>query len=271
MRYSYEYITESRFQPAVEWHFLKLRACPCSNEFQQLVSSRLEVTASLGTPAGATWSCHMSCNQDGQGNDVQWGSICHEHDLLRVMSAGQVWQTQPYLLHQAPAPYYVLPTRLTSCTAPMLRLRMQGPAFAVALSVMHWVNEYITYTPFATTVSTTAADVWAHPQGVCQDYAHLMIALCRAAGLHARYVCGFIEGEGQTHAWVEVSDGHVWRAFDPTHNRAIDYGYIKVAHGRDANDCPMNRGRIYGHTFETMNVNCRLLSAARTNFLKSLV
>ncbi|MDO4497959.1 MAG: transglutaminase family protein, partial [Bacteroidales bacterium] len=88
--------------------------------------------------------------------------------------------------------------------------------------------------------------------------AHLMIALCRAKGWYARYVNGFILGEGQTHAWVEVSDGNVWVPYDPTLDVIPDWGYVKIAHGRDANDCPTNRGRFLGFTTETMSVSVSL-------------
>lgn len=251
MRYRYQYTTASTFVPQIEWHFFKLRAVPCDNEFQHVTESRLEITP----------PCEICHSTDGQGNALQWGSIGYGHTAFDVTSAGVVEQTRPYLLHGEPAAYYLTPTRLTTCTPAMQRRCMEGggPAFAVALALMHFVHDYICYTPCHTTVSTTAAEVWSDPQGVCQDYAHLMIALCRASGIHARYVCGLIEGEGQTHAWIEVSDGKVWRGFDPTHDCAIDWGYVKIAHGRDADDCTVNRGRFYGWTSETMRVTATLV------------
>lgn len=102
---------------------------------------------------------------------------------------------------------------------------------------------------------TTAADAFASRMGVCQDYAHLMVALCRAAGFHARYVCGLMMGEGQTHAWVEVYDGLCWYAFDPTNDTAVATGFIKIAHGRDALDCSVSRGVYTGISNQTTNVS----------------
>lgn len=76
--------------------------------------------------------------------------------------------------------------------------------------------------------------------GVCQDFAHVMLAACRAEGFLARYVSGMVPGEGETHAWVEVyEDGH-WHACDPTFNKPADEGYIKLAHGHDTNDSAVN-------------------------------
>lgn len=255
MTYQYQYITDSAFSPAVEWHFFKLRCVPCSNEFQQVVESRLQVT-----PA-----CQVEHSVDGQGNAVQWGAIGYQHDGFRVASEGRVEQHLPYALHEVPASYYLTATRLTECHEKALRnirgvtSREQQP-FALAQAIMRWVHYYIAYTPGHTTTTTAAMDVFADPRGVCQDYAHLMIALCRAVGLHARYVNGFIAGEGQTHAWVEVSDGKVWLPFDPTHNTQPEWGYVKIAHGRDADDCPTNRGRIYGWTSEQQSVTVTMIS-----------
>ena len=53
-------------------------------------------------------------------------------------------------------------------------------------------------------------------------------------------------GEGATHAWVEVYDGEAWCGLDPTNRQIIEYGYLKIAHGRDAADCPVNRGVFRG-------------------------
>lgn len=199
--------------------------------------------------------CSVWQSVDGQGNEVQWGSFDTFHGSFRVASEGTVEQSQPYLLHEVPAPYYLTPTRLTTCTPAM---QLWARQWHDATEVMHAVNQLVDYLPCHTTTTTTAAQVWADPRGVCQDYAHLMVAICRAIGLPARYVNGLIVGEGQTHAWVEVSDGTCWRPYDPTHDLQPEWGYIKIAHGRDADDCPTNRGRFYSWTSETMTVSASL-------------
>lgn len=242
MLYSYRYITESTFTTEVEWHFFKLRALPCDNEFQHVIDSHLSVTP----------PCQLHRSVDGQGNALQWGSYCVPHTLFRFVSEGQVEQTKPYCLHEAPAPYYATPTHLTSCSEAMMRVAKQCESVS---DIMQFVHRHIAYSPCSTSVSTTAVEVFENPLGVCQDYAHLMLALCRAKGWCARYVNGFIGGEGETHAWVEVSDGEVWHPFDPTHNVCPQWGYVKIAHGRDADDCPTNRGRFYGWTSETMSIS----------------
>ncbi len=114
--------------------------------------------------------------------------------------------------------------------------------FQLACAIAHAVHERIRYVPQSTHVETAAGEAFALNSGVCQDFAHITIALCRMAGIPARYACGFITGEGESHAWVEVFIHGVWYGIDPTQNRLIHLGYIKVAHGRDSADCPMNRG-----------------------------
>ena len=70
------------------------------------------------------------------------------------------------------------------------------------------VFEHFDYRHGVTAVTTTAAEAWAAGIGVCQDYAHCMLALCRLCGLPARYVSGHVLGDGGTHAWVEVLVQH---------------------------------------------------------------
>ena len=90
-------------------------------------------------------------------------------------------------------------------------------------------------------------------QGVCQDYAHIMLALLRTLGIPSRYVSGHLIGEGAPHAWVEVllSDSNSNQppcplAFDPTHHRRVDHKYITVAVGRDFADVTSTSGVFSG-------------------------
>jgi transglutaminase-like putative cysteine protease len=112
-----------------------------------------------------------------------------------------------------------------------------------------WVQANLSYRFDATDVRTTAAQALALGAGVCQDYAHVMLALCRAGGLPARYVSGHLVGEGGTHAWVEVlvedpleSRRALAVAFDPTHGRRADDGYVSIAVGRDYADVAPTSG-----------------------------
>lgn len=117
---------------------------------------------------------------------------------------------------------------------------------AAAERVCEAVPQLVDYVPGATTVRTTASEALAGGQGVCQDQAHVMIAVLRAAGIPCRYVSGHLVGQGGTHAWVEVvvPAGRHARAvaYDPCHARPAGDGYVTVAVGRDYVDVPPTSG-----------------------------
>ena len=116
------------------------------------------------------------------------------------------------------------------------------------------VHEAMAYKKGRTSVSTTAAEAFALGCGVCQDHAHVMLAMCRSSGLAARYVSGHLVGDGATHAWVEVilpdaiATGRALAvAFDPCHGRRTDAHYVTVAVGRDYADVAPTSGTYLGH------------------------
>jgi len=155
------------------------------------------------------------------------------------------WQADSYLLE---------PTGLTAPDDEILRaadgLANAGPGgIALADRVNDWVYQSLTYRHGVTGVRTTAAEALAIGAGVCQDYSHVMLAVCRACGLPARYVSGHLLGQGGTHAWVEVvvpaEDGTgdaVAHAFDPTHASRGGLGYVTVAVGADYSDVAPTSG-----------------------------
>jgi transglutaminase-like putative cysteine protease len=120
----------------------------------------------------------------------------------------------------------------------------------LATSINAFVAQHMRYVPDVTTVETTAAEAFAQGTGVCQDYAHIMIALCRLVGVPARYVSGHLLGEGGTHAWLEVIEpapgtGTARVAgFDPTHDRRTTLNYVFVAAGRDYADVAPTSGQF---------------------------
>jgi transglutaminase-like putative cysteine protease len=129
-----------------------------------------------------------------------------------------------------------------------------------------WAHEALTYEWGVTGVHTSAAEALDAGRGVCQDYAHVMLAVCRASGLPARYVSGHLVGEGGSHAWVEVivtgsasqPDGAVAVAFDPTHNRRAERGYVTVAVGRDYADVAPTSGTFEGRCPGVLSARKRL-------------
>ena len=112
--------------------------------------------------------------------------------------------------------------------------------------LMHRLYRDFSYEKNVTDTGTTAEAAFCLGRGVCQDYAHVMIALCRMADIPARYVTGMLVGEGASHAWVEIlSDGR-WYGLDPTNDLPACDRHIKIGTGRDAFDCPINRGLLQG-------------------------
>ena len=157
------------------------------------------------------------------------------------------------------------PTRLTAAdpTIRELAATMAGPdPLASAERFCSYVHEAISYAYGVTSIATTAAEALASGRGVCQDTAHIMIALCRATGLPARYVSGHLLGEGGTHAWVEViiADSAHARAvaFDPCHGRRAGKDYLTVATGRDYSDVAPTSGTYVGAASGTLTANKRV-------------
>jgi transglutaminase-like putative cysteine protease len=131
-----------------------------------------------------------------------------------------------------------------------LRSRYPNP-HELAHAIVRYVNGRMAYTKGATDVFTTAAVAFAQGRGVCQDFAHIAIALARSAGLPARYVSGHLIGEGATHAWVEFLASERGRppvalSLDPTYRSATDLRYVVVAVGRDYDDVPTTSGVFSG-------------------------
>jgi transglutaminase-like putative cysteine protease len=120
-----------------------------------------------------------------------------------------------------------------------------------------WAFHNIEYSHDATDEKTSASQSLQYGKGVCQDYAHLMIALCRAGGLPARYISGYSAGEGQMHAWVEVLCEDAWVAFDPTHNRKTKPECVAVATGRDYRDVSPHRGKFEGQARAQLFSGCK--------------
>ena len=125
------------------------------------------------------------------------------------------------------------------------------PPAAAVETTAGFVSSHLSYTPGVTEVSTSAVEAYEAGHGVCQDYAHLTLALLRILGIPARYVSGYIhprddaaKGEvvsGESHAWVEAWVGDWW-GFDPTNGVAAGERHVIVGRGRDYADVPPLRG-----------------------------
>jgi transglutaminase-like putative cysteine protease len=158
------------------------------------------------------------------------------------------------------SPRMLRPTALTAAderlramaadTLPETARNAGGDPEETAERICAAVFDAITYRHGITSVTTTAAEALAAGRGVCQDFAHVMLALCHLVQLPARYVSGHLLGQGGTHAWVEVivpRAGHAEAlGFDPCNGRRTDSGYLTIATGRDYSDVAPTSGSYLG-------------------------
>lgn len=211
--------------------------------------------------------CLLNESRDAQGNLLQYGSYQSIHDHFRTESEGVV-RCRPYgVAEDSPSDVYFFPSPLAHFNSTMkdwaIGNTLKGADEARnAEEIMHAVHAYLAYQKGVTNNKTCAQEVFEKRRGVCQDFSHLMIALCRSIGIRTRYVNGLVLGEGETHAWVEVYDKERWIGYDPTYDRVIDWGYIKIAHGRDIYDCPSNRGQFFSRTNieEQLTIKCEMIA-----------
>jgi len=121
--------------------------------------------------------------------------------------------------------------------------------YSRVIAIRDWVRAHVVFRSNTSNSSTTACDTLASGAGVCRDFAHLMIALCRAVNIPARFATGFdfgadpILGPPDFHAYVEAYIGNRWYLFDPS-GTAIPMGFVRLATGRDAVDAAF--ATIYG-------------------------
>ncbi len=131
----------------------------------------------------------------------------------------------------------------------------QTDAWQAAQAIMRHIHREFRYQPAVTHAHTHMREVLAARAGVCQDFAHVMIGLCRALKIPARYVSGYLyngpddqlKGAQASHAWVEVYVlGHGWCGLDPTNNLLVQGHHVKVATGRDYADVSPLKGTYRG-------------------------
>ncbi|HMK97866.1 MAG TPA: transglutaminase family protein [Acidimicrobiales bacterium] len=168
------------------------------------------------------------------------------------------------------APSRLVSTNEFSVLAADLRQGCVSPAHA-ARRVKAWAHRELQYGAGTTHVGTSALEAWQAGRGVCQDFAHLTLAVLRAMGVPARYVSGYFypkssgalgtEVLGESHAWVEAWTGS-WVAHDPTNDVPVRERHVVVARGRDYSDVPPLRGIYSGPPGSTTGVTVRIVRRA---------
>jgi len=223
------HVTEYRY-PEPAWDsFNEVRLSPTDDHAQSLLSFELELSPE------ATVRSHL----DYYGNRAHQFHIAEAHRRLAIEARSSV------VTYPRPAPVEVAADSLAELK----------PRFFEFLAP----TRRVPLEPMAEFVRARA--------GVCQDYTHVMLALCRRIGIPARYVSGYLEtgagltlGSDASHAWIEAYlPGSGWVGFDPTNGTLVEQTYVKVGHGRDYDDVPPVKGLRRGGGTESLRVAVRVM------------
>ncbi|MBD0832869.1 transglutaminase family protein [Aestuariibaculum sediminum] len=145
----------------------------------------------------------------------------------------------------------------------------QKSVFQALLELCDYVFNVIKYTKGVTNVNSSIDEVWSLKAGVCQDFTNIMLQMVRMCGIPARYVSGYIcpndditRGEGATHAWIEAYiPFYGWLGFDPTNNIIGNENHVRLAVGRDYNDCAPVKGVFKGNATADLFVKVHVSKA----------
>lgn len=239
-KYQYTYQTSINFDNKVSDHHFKLRCLPYRCGFQTIEEEDFSVSPCK----------NLMRSRDGFGNELIYGSTCEPHKSFTFASRGIVLLSQ-HLAIEEPNDIFRLPTLLTEANDEMVRFSSEIASFKNnivkdTLALVEALHERMKYESCSTTIKTSAIEAFRQGKGVCQDFSNVVLAILRSRNIPCRYISGFIPGEGETHAWIEVNDNGIWYAIDPTRKHLIESDYLKIAQGRDFNDCTIERGVFVG-------------------------
>jgi transglutaminase-like putative cysteine protease len=160
-----------------------------------------------------------------------------------------------------PSTYVALEPASGDLTRALLADAPESSAFAFLQRAVLYIREHFTYRLGTTNVHSTVTDVIEGGSGVCQDYAHLLLSLCRHAGLPARYVSGYlgdVARSSASHAWAEAYvPPYGWVGVDATLGTPCTGRHVKIAVGRDYADVSVVRGTYRGGAEATLTVEVR--------------
>jgi transglutaminase-like putative cysteine protease len=268
--YSIRHLTRFRYKHPVSESIMETRMHPRSDHNQHCLSFSLSVSP----------RCRVFSYRDQYGNNVQHFDIPGDHDQLVIVAeslvehqiqmdvpaflAPEAWGALDAIVAEGDFSEMLLPSTFAQPTPALLELartlnvvRRDDP-----LMVVHELNkriyEYFEYVPRSTRVDSPIDEAIASHQGVCQDFAHTMIALLRHIGIPARYVSGYLYRGREdhdrsmpdaSHAWVEVLLPYLnWVGLDPTNDLIAYNRHIRTAVGRDYADVPPTHGVFRGKT-----------------------
>lgn len=276
MRWDIQHTTRYEYAAPVRDSFNECHLQPVSDAHQHVESFSLNIS-----PAAKVRSYH-----DFYSNVIHHFDIADPHSVLEVNSRlivetrSGAWLS----MNDRPAPLarlnealrgeraydFILASRYVDLSPETWRLAVdatQGEEdiWQCALKLMRFVHQHLAYESCSTSVNTHMREVLAARRGVCQDFAHVMLGLCRTLKIPALYVSGYLATEkaSATHAWTEVMiPGAGWQALDPTHNCQPGETYVKIGVGRDYADVPPVSGTYKGTTEHRMTVDVKISRAA---------
>ncbi|WP_322007812.1 transglutaminase family protein [Paraburkholderia tropica] len=259
MQLAIRHDTVYRYDALVHYSIQQLRLAPLTTSSQIVTQWHVDAPGKL------------DASRDAYGNTLMTLVLSKPHNEIRLRVRGEV-ETVPLADGRLPegegpipAEHFTSPTRLTEADdalAAFAHSLEPLDSAAALLEAAARVTERVRYEAGVTDVTHTAADALAIGRGVCQDHAHVMLALCRARGVPARYVSGYVDPgdvpEMASHAWVDVWLDGGWVTVDVTHACFASEKYCRIAVGRDYEAAAPVRGRRIGGLNETMDVNVRV-------------
>jgi transglutaminase-like putative cysteine protease len=275
MKFRVLHSTRYQYQLPVADSFNEVRLQPANTDHQKCESFLLKVLPST----------RLSHFTDFYSNYTHFFEIPEPHNELLIESTSTI-STSP---KAPPAPDaqvapldqlgqcasmdlcydFLQPSHYIELSPDIWRLALDAAAshsdaWGAAQAIMRYVHANFSYVPNVTNVHTRVGEVLHERCGVCQDFAHLMLALCRSIKIPARYVSGYLyngpreqlKGAQASHAWCEVYlPGHGWQGLDPTNNQPVNESYVRIGAGRDYHDVPPVRGHYKGTQARTLTVN----------------
>jgi len=255
----FEYRMELTYSaPVTECHYT-LKCLPKNTDMQQISELTIELTP------------HSDYQRDFDsfGNLTIYDNLYRPHNRFAVAVKGvaETWLSVSQQdmgnsqIYRYPHGLNRAGSGIRAYHAALMLAPEQSP-YETAMYLMRCLYRDFRYEQGVTNMETSAESAWNLGKGVCQDYAHILIALCHLSHIPARYATGMMVGEGHSHAWVEILDNGYWYALDPTNNCIAADTYIKIGHGRHAKDCMLNKGMIKGggSQQQTVTVSVQQLS-----------
>lgn len=250
----FTYKMHLNFDSPVEKHRFTLKCCPQSNRRQRILELNMDVCPKE----------FLARDRDSFGNICVYGHAEGQHSAFSVEVEGMANTGLSHYETAADEHKLGMYRYTTGYTKPGEALKAYASGFdlpegmgnyAKAVVLMESLYRDFSYVQGVTDINTTAEEALKLGKGVCQDYSHILIALCHMFRIPARYVVGMLCGEGLSHAWVEVCDSGFWIGLDPTNNLVVGEQHIKISSGRDYGDCRINQGVFTGFAGQSQEIS----------------